>query len=533
MPRHNTQTSLEIFLIRAQLAEIPLNKLLTDEQIALIPQFQKINLEKNLKSSDSILESMNAIAKKLEEGLKANNYHEKVIENFRRIGALAQKAVLDKISLIKPDLGVPVVISLINGLIKSLHERKAPLAPVTPATIHFLNSVHAKMEDVDRIQCLGMLDQKSAIEKLTKVSVKADMEPYYKDITQVTLMSEEIQLWFEMAMWVEAHFLFVHNKALLKGKERHGVLQLVKTDDKEIVAPVDDEDNKFYDGTGTLGLFRGTGLTKHFINTFFHAMAVLLELKIKKDYQLDFDIDDIYPTEMVKDKIPLIGVPLKSKEALPYEITSPVNGKKQVKITLVDNVSEEMIVYAMRFFGKAVDGHALMTVQGAHRNGSLLRYLDALHGRGEDLLVSMTNAVENCVLTGKEDAMILRYIPTMQSFLIENYSNQSRDGYISQFFPTPRFHAESVDNIFKSITKEQFSGQGEIVLAVLNEIGGLRKKLLDNHSSALKAKVDEMIVNLKGYLVDGLRAAEVSQHRPVDDLERTIIKVSSSSGWKQ
>src|SRR5690606_37769395 len=135
-----------------------------------------------------------------------------------------------------------------------------------------------KVQEVDKKQNIDSLwGLYQEVQGLSKERIGSDMKPLVDKISKITVTSRELILWCEAVLWIEGHFLREHNKAIAKyGKDLKFKPKDPKKKDSEldleVVMPIDDEDEAIFSGKG-IPIWKGIGITKHFINSHFHAIA--------------------------------------------------------------------------------------------------------------------------------------------------------------------------------------------------------------------------------------------------------------------
>lgn len=518
MQRHAQRILLDRLLVRAAVAKIPLEQLLTDKEREKLTKTQK-KITPDTKIE--IISDIGDIIEKL-KGLNTPEVAAKITASFKNEGALAQKEALKIIYPQDPKLVIPVIANIIEDLLTTVMKRN----PLSPGTIEFLKAALAKVKEVDEKQNWNKLTQVSLIKELRKEKIGMDMAPVFTAISKMTFLEDETLKWFEAIVWIEGHFLREHMKALAKGG---GKLTFIP-EDPEVVSPIDEEDETICYGKG-VPVWEGNKVTKHFINSHFHAVAVLLEQKAKMDLKLGFATIDVFPTKFVQeygiketvasepekkeDKksefersvAPIITIP---SSAFAYDTKKTPDGRwLQLTTHVPADSPPERIAEGMRFFAKVINGEKIQLTHSPRRNGLLLEKLKRISKQPNvELFSLMKDAFGGCILTGEEDRIIHNYVATMTVHVIDNYVNSKTTA--SGMWPAmpykDRGSKELVDTMFTNIKTPDEKGKRKTALEVIELI---EKAWLDNKekpkpSAKLSLVLESLIKNVCEHFITEL-----------------------------
>src|SRR3990167_4326287 len=140
MPRHAKQILLDRLLVKAAVAKISLNTLLSETERKKIGEIRS-SITKDTKDKD--IPELESINKKLTEQLKTPTVSAKLKEIFMKEGALAQANALKIVYSQDPKLVVPVIIDIINDL----QNKISSYEQVSPKVIKFVEAAHLKVKD--------------------------------------------------------------------------------------------------------------------------------------------------------------------------------------------------------------------------------------------------------------------------------------------------------------------------------------------------------------------------------------------------
>lgn len=522
MLRDAQQILLDRLLARAAVAKIPLTQLLSDKERSDLAKIQRAITPDTKKDR---IPGIDPIIEKLGKGLNTPEIATKIKTIFLKEGAISQTEALNFIHPQDPKLVIPVIARTIEDLLDKVSKRKVP----SRDTVTFVEAALKKVKEVDEKQNRNKASQVSLLRELTKENIRADMAPLLEAINKITFLEEEALAWFEAILWIEGHFLREHTKALVKG---NGALTFTKDD--EVVAPIDEEDEMLCQGKG-VPFWSGTGTTKHFINSHFHAMAVLLERKAKIELKLNFGTIDVFPTRIVEAS-PIIERQIetveqkelqKSKAAVPapapmpmpldvsvtgtalftYKTSKTPDGHLRVTAYLPAETPQAQLDEFMPLFFKAIRGEAVAIVTSPRRSGSLLDRLRRIIKQPQSELFSlMKDAFGECALTGREDSIIHNYVNTMSVYVNDNYINSKTT--VSGYWPTvplkERAHKGLVDALFDEIKRVDDTGKRKSALEIIALVEKTWLAAKEKQSGKLHVVLENLMRNLCEHFIINL-----------------------------
>ncbi len=523
MQRNPQQITLDRLLVRAAVAKIPLEQLLNDKEREELAKIQK-KITPDTKKD--IIPGLDAIVDKLKKGLNTPEVAAKIIANFKSEGALGQKKALEYIYPQDPKLVIPVITHIIEDLQESVMKRN----PLSPTTLEFVRAALAKVKEVDEKQNRNKVAQVPLIKELKKETIGADMMPIFAAVSKITFLEDEILKWFEATLWIEGHFLREHMKALSKGG---GKLTFIP-EDPEVVAPIDDEDETICYGKG-VPFWDGNKVTKHYINSHFHVVAVLLEQKARADFRFGYATIDVYPTKFVEQfaikQAALAAEPEKKEERKPelesagsaslifmqpgaaYDTKKSADGKwLQVTTYVPADCPPERIAEGMRFFSKAVKGEPLLLAEPQAKESLLsrLKYSKWQNVADKDLFGFMIMALNECMLTGREDDIIHSHMSTFEVTVDQNYTKASRSGYKFRLYGD-RAHVGDVTAMFAYFKSIDEKGKRKTALEIIAYMQTVWEKANKDASTLLYAVLEELIREMRDKLIlhldSGLQSA--------------------------